>query len=100
MISTSACTPLEVSYTAGADIGGGFHEEEVRFRFGPDEYFNIGLNVFSQDIRFANELFAELDEQIDRAIVRSWIPRVGRLGSFALAAASLALLAFAGLRLV
>lgn len=47
----------------------------VRLDFGSDRYGNINIFVTSPDTKRARELFAELEEQIDRIIVTNWIAR-------------------------
>ena len=38
----------------------------------------IKVTVKSSNVRFANELFAEIEEQVERAIVKSWISNLKR----------------------
>jgi hypothetical protein len=45
----------------------------VHLRFDSDRDSNISINVTSPDAKLATELFAELEEQIDRTIVTNWI---------------------------
>ena len=47
----------------------------VRLRFDSDNYGNITIIVTDHDTKHATELFAELEEQIDRTIVTNWIAK-------------------------
>jgi hypothetical protein len=48
-------------------------EANVHLGFDSDHFANIFLNVASPDTKLATELFAELEEQIDRTVVGNWI---------------------------
>lgn len=54
----------------------------VRLRFDSDNSSNIALYVASPDSKLATELFAEIEEQIDRTIVRNWILRFFKSDNF------------------
>jgi hypothetical protein len=47
----------------------------VRLHFDSDTRANIILSVIAPHTKLATELFAELEEQVDRTIVTNWIPR-------------------------
>lgn len=58
----------------------------TNLRFGSGRLDNISLRVVSYDNRVATEVFAELEEQVDRAVVSSWVAKSVKSGQLALVA--------------
>lgn len=54
-------------------------ETRTNLDFDSDRRVNISLVVVSPNTKWATELFAELEEQIDRTITNSWITRLKSL---------------------
>ncbi len=56
-----------------------FSDASVSVTFDSDRYNNISLNVDAPD-KVANDLYAELDEQIERTLSGSWVSRLFKHG--------------------